>query len=120
VRLDAVAPGQPALVHSVLHQLGQGVGHPLLMAPLVIRPEALSQRFERGLERRPAFRVEDGVNTKHPISHLADVEAAPGEVGLRIVEEAIRVGDMPGDATKVAQAADRIIAGVLQHLLFVE
>jgi hypothetical protein len=118
--LDAVAPGQPAFIEGVVDELADRVGHPLLVAALVVSAQAGGQRFQRGPERRATLGVENGVDAEHAIAHLADVETAPCEVGLRLVEEAVRVGDMPGVATEVAQVCDRIVARMLQHFILVE
>jgi hypothetical protein len=72
VRLDAIAPRQLALIHRVVDQFSDRVGHPLLVAPLVIRPEPLGEGFQRGLERGTGLRVEDAIDGVHAIAELAD------------------------------------------------
>ena len=48
------------------------------------------------------------------------MEVAPGEVSLRLFEEAIGVGDMPGEAAELAQLGDGVLARIAEHLCFVE
>ena len=103
MRPDAVAPGQPAFVHGVIGQLDQGVGHPLLVAAIVVRSQPLGQRIQGCAQRRTTDGIKDAVDHMHAIREHADVEPAPREVGFRLVEEAIGVGDMAGDAAEEAQ-----------------
>ena len=58
VRPHAVAPGQRALVHGLVGNLDQGVRAALLGRPLIAGADALGQRLDRRLERRPALAVE--------------------------------------------------------------
>src|SRR5258706_3859665 len=48
------------------------------------------------------------------------MEAAPGEVLLGIVEEAVGIGLMAGSGAELAQMEDRPLVRVLQHLVFVK
>src|SRR6266481_4940571 len=48
------------------------------------------------------------------------MEAAPGEVLLGVVEEAVGIGLMARSGAELAQMKDRPLARVLQHLVFVE
>src|SRR5258708_22490086 len=48
------------------------------------------------------------------------MEAAPGEVLLGVVEEAVGIRLMAGSGAELAQMEDRPLARVLQHLVFVE
>src|SRR6266567_3622983 len=56
----------------------------------------------------------------HPIRQPADVQPAPGEVGLGLVEEAVGVADMPGDAAKLLQLFERQPPRPVEHVLFIE
>src|SRR6266702_3813017 len=56
----------------------------------------------------------------HAVRHAADVQPAPGEVGLGLVEEAVGVADMPGDAAKLLQLFERQPPRPVEHVLFVE
>src|SRR6266581_3958513 len=56
----------------------------------------------------------------HAVRQPADVQPAPGEVGLGLVEEAVGVADMPGDAAKLLQLFERQPPRPVEHVLFVE
>ena len=120
VRPDPVAPGQRALVHRVMNQLGVGVVHPLRTRPIVLRPSPLGQRFQRRLPGSTTLGVDSAVDGVHPVRHHADVQTAALVVSLRLFEEAVGVSGMLGSGTKLAQAENRVVASVTEHLFLVE
>src|SRR5260370_2713507 len=59
-------------------------------------------------------------STLFPYTTLFRSEVAPGEIGLRLFEEAVGIGDMPGDAAELAQLGDGVLVRKAEHLFFVE
>jgi len=120
VRPHAMAARQRALVHCVHRQLTDRIGHPLRARPLVFRSLARGQHIELRLESGAADRIKLAIDRVHAVSQLADVEVTPGKVGLRLLEEAVRVGDMPGHTAELAQPEDRVVARIPKHLVLIE
>jgi hypothetical protein len=115
-----MAPGQPALIQGVLHQLNQGVRLALAIRPLVIPTQPLAQTLQRRPQHRPTLGIEQAVDDVHAIDQRADVETAAGVVGLGLAKEAVGVGDMPGIAAEEAQGGDRVPSRQAQHLRLIE
>src|ERR1700737_812055 len=90
------------------------------MTPVIFWSAALRQRLQRFAQRRTANWVQHSVDGVHPVRHQADVQPALREVGLGLVEEAVRIGNMPGDAAELLQISNRMPARLVQHLVLVE
>ena len=95
MRPGTVARGKRALVESVMRELGQRVGTPLLRSPVVIGRQGSRQRFDRGLDGRAGAELQPAVDAIH-IAAFADEELPPLMRLFDLEVEAGGVDGLPG------------------------
>src|SRR6266576_995021 len=120
VRPRAIAPRQPALVHGVLGHLDQGIRPALLGRASVIRAQRVGERLDGRLERRPADRIQPGVEPVHAAGGLADVQRAQLVVLFALALEALAVPADAGFVAQVAQILEGELLGVSDPVLLID
>ena len=104
----------------MLGHLDQGIRPALLGRASVIRAQGVGQGLDGRLERRPADRIQPGVEPVHAAGGFADVQRAQLVVLFALALEAFAVPADAGFIAQVAQVLEGELLGVSDPVLLID